>query len=67
MQPSRRWAICRPRREPLEITSGELFHVEVDGKLQIRRMEYAHDGCGYCAVGGPELRSSMRAAIGSRE
>jgi hypothetical protein len=35
--------------------------------LQVRRMEYAHDGRGYYAVGGPELRSSMRAAIGSGE
>ena len=31
MQPSGRWAVCRPGREPVEITSGELFRVEVDG------------------------------------
>jgi hypothetical protein len=62
MQPSRRWAICHPGHGPVEITSGELFRIEV---LHVRRMEYAHDGRGYYAVGGPELRSSMRAAIGS--
>jgi hypothetical protein len=67
MQPSRRWAIVRPGHDPVEISSGELFRVEVDGALQVRRMEYAHDGRGYYAVGGPELRSGMRAAIGSGE
>jgi len=67
MQSSRRWAVCRPGREPVEITSGELFRVEVDDKLRVRRMEYAHDGRGYYAVDGPELRSGMRAAIGAGE
>ena len=66
MQQSRRWAICRPGHGPGEIASGKLFRVEVDGKkLQVRSMEYAHDGRGYYAVGGHELRSVMRAAIGS--
>jgi len=67
MQSSRRWAACRPGRESVEITSGELFRVEIDGKLQVRRMEYDHGGHGYYAVGGPELRSGMRAAIGAGE
>jgi len=67
MQPSRRWAICRPGHDPVEITSGEVFRVEVDGVLQVRRIEYAHDGRGYYAVGGPELRSGIRATIGSGE
>ena len=40
MQPSRRWAVWMPGREPVEVTSGELFRVEVDGELQVRRMEY---------------------------
>ena len=31
MQPSGRWAVCRPGQEPIEITSGEPFRVEVDG------------------------------------
>jgi hypothetical protein len=34
MQPSRRWAVSHPGRDPVEITSGELFRVEVDGELQ---------------------------------
>jgi hypothetical protein len=39
---------------PVEIASGELFRVEVDRKLKVRRMEYSHDGRGYYAVvGGP--------------
>lgn len=67
MQPSRRWAICHPGHDPVEITSGELFRIEVDSVLHVRPMEYAHDGRGYYAVGGPELRSGMRAAIGSGE
>jgi len=41
MQPSRRWTICRPGREPVEITSGELFRVEVNGVLRLTRMEHA--------------------------
>src|SRR5262249_38596346 len=67
MQPSRRWAVCRTGRDPVEITSGELFRVGVDGGLQVRRMEYAHDGRGYYAVDGPEPRSGMRTAIGSED
>jgi hypothetical protein len=59
--------VRRPGRDPVEITSGELFRVDVDGVLQVRRMEYARDGRGYYAVGGSELRSGMRAAIGSGE
>jgi hypothetical protein len=41
-----------------------MFRLGVDGVLQVRRMEYAHDDVGYYAIGGPELRSGMRAAIG---
>jgi hypothetical protein len=63
MQPSGRWAVCRPGHEPAEITSGELFRVEIDGVLQVRRMEYTRRG--YCALGGPPLRIGTRAAIGA--
>ena len=44
MQPSGRWAVCRPGREPVEITTDELFRVEVAGidGLQLTRMEYPH-------------------------
>jgi hypothetical protein len=31
MMPSGRWAVCRPGCAPVEITSGELFRVEVAG------------------------------------
>jgi hypothetical protein len=42
MMASGRWAIYRPGRSPVEITSGELFRVEVAGakELQLTRMEY---------------------------
>jgi hypothetical protein len=65
MQPSGRWAVCRPGREPVEITSGELFSVEVGGKvgLQRTRMGDMH-GEGYYSVHGYHLRDGLRAAIG---
>jgi hypothetical protein len=67
MQPSGRWAICRPGHEPIEITWGELFRVEVaDGVLEVRRMLYA-PGRGYYVVDGPELYECLRAAIGGGE
>ena len=52
---------------PAEITSGDLFRIEVDGVLRITRMEYEQDGSGgefYC-IDGFELRDGVRAAIGS--
>jgi hypothetical protein len=41
MMASGRWAIFRPGREPVEITSGDLFRVEVASVegLQLTRME----------------------------
>jgi hypothetical protein len=43
MMASGRWAVYRPGRLPVEITSGELFRVEVAGKgLHLTRMEYDH-------------------------
>jgi hypothetical protein len=51
------------RGAPVEITSDELFRVEVeDSVLHVRRMEY-EPGRGYYAVGGPELHSGKRAAL----
>jgi hypothetical protein len=61
MQPSGRWAVCRPGREPVEIGSGELFRVEVAGELQPTRMEYDD---GYYSIGDYPLRDGLRAAIG---
>jgi hypothetical protein len=63
MQPSRRWAICRPGHDPIEITSGELFRAEVDGELRATFMEYAH-GLGYYLVDATSC-AGLRAAIGS--
>jgi hypothetical protein len=42
MLPSGRWAVVRFAREPVEITSGELFRVEADGELKPTRMEFRH-------------------------
>jgi hypothetical protein len=50
-----------------EITSGELFRVEVAGVegLQLTRMEYSHDEPRGCyTVDGYPLRDDLRAAIG---
>jgi hypothetical protein len=53
-----------PELTPAELpqVSGELFRVGVGGVLQVRRMEYAHDGCGYY----PSAVRSCAAACGSR-
>jgi hypothetical protein len=42
LQPSGRWAVCRPGREPVEIPAGEVFLLEVPGhrQLQQTRMEF---------------------------
>ena len=65
MQPSGRWAICRPGQDPLEITSGDLFSVEVAGKLKPTRMEFWHitGTREYFSVDGYHLRNGLRAAI----
>ena len=65
LMPSGRWAVCRPEREPIEITSGELFSVEVADAsgFQLTRMEYRH-GDGYYSVDGYPLFDGLRAAIG---
>jgi hypothetical protein len=63
MQSSGRWAIMRPGCEPFELTSGDVFRVEVDGKLQITRMEHLRSE-GYYSIEGYPLREGKRAAIG---
>ena len=57
--------MCRPEREPIEITSGELFSVEVADAsgLQLTRMEYRHRD-GYYSVDGYPLFDDLRAEIG---
>jgi hypothetical protein len=54
-------AVCRPGREPVEITSGKLFRVEVAGEMRLTRMEFRR---GYYTVDGYPLRDGLRAAIG---
>ena len=61
MMASGRWAVYRPGRLRVEITSGELFRVEVDGELKLTRMEYDE---GYYSIDGYPLRDGLRAAIG---
>jgi hypothetical protein len=63
LQPSGRWAILRPGREPFELTPVDVFRVEVDGKLQMTRMGRLW-GEGYNSAEGYPLRDGMRAAIG---
>ena len=64
LQSSGRWAVCRPGHDPVEILSGELFWVEVDGELRLTRMEEVW-GEGYYSIDLYPLRDGMRAAIGS--
>jgi hypothetical protein len=68
IQPSGRWAVVMPGHDPVEITSGEVFRVEVEGKegLQPARMEHATPG-GYYAVEGYPLRDGLRAALGNAD
>jgi hypothetical protein len=48
MQSSGRWAICRPGFDPIEITSRDVFRIEVPGEAGLRRTRMEHmDGEGY--------------------
>ena len=64
LQSSGRWAVCRPGHDPVEILSGELFWVEVDGELRLTRMEEVW-GEGYYSIDLYPLRNGLRAAIGA--
>jgi len=57
-----RRAIGRSGMSPVEITSGGVFSVEVDGKMRVTRME--HDGRSYYAFQGYPLRDGLKASIG---
>lgn len=61
-QPGGRWAIVREGYSPDDITSGEVFRLEVDGKpgLQITRMEHRQPD-GYYSVDGYDLKDGLRA------
>jgi hypothetical protein len=76
LQRSGRWAIVRPRRVPVELTSGEVFWVDVNGEMKPTRMEFRHfvgpanvrslhgQSGDYYSVDGYPLRNGMRAATG---
>jgi hypothetical protein len=78
LQPSGRWAVCYAERRPIEITSGDLFFVEVPGEDALRktRMEFRHftgpmkgrEYRGltgeYHSIDGYWLRDGLRAAVG---
>ena len=69
LQSSGRWAVCPPGHSPIELTSGDVFQVEVKGVLKPTRMEFAHGERGrpgqYYSIDGFELRTGMRAAVGA--
>jgi hypothetical protein len=68
MQSNQRWAIIRPGCAPYELTSGDVFRVEVDGELKPTRMEWALGKAGrYYSVDGYPLRAGLRAAIGAED
>jgi hypothetical protein len=70
LQPSGLWAVCRPWRPPVQIESGNVFRVDVDGDLKLMQMGYRHFAGGggeYYSVNGFKLRNGLRAAIGTGE
>jgi hypothetical protein len=75
MQQSGRWAVIRPDHDPVEITGGEVFRVEVNGRLRATRMEFRHhskpapngEPGKYYSIDDYQLREGMRAAIGRGE
>jgi hypothetical protein len=68
MQPSGRWAVCRPGCDPIQIRSGDVFRVEVPGEDGLRRTRMEHKlGEGYYRVNGYNLRDGLRAAIGDTD
>lgn len=64
LMPTKRWAIVNAHSAPYEITSGEVFHVEVAGVLRTTRMEFAHGDRGSCyySVDGYAFRNGLRVA-----
>lgn len=63
--PSGRWAVVRKGREPVEITSGELFRVWDLDRWVVTRMEHSPTLGGYYAVSGHELYPGRRARFGA--
>jgi hypothetical protein len=77
LQPSGWWAICRIGEAPFEITSGDVFCVEIDGELRPICMEFRHftgpmkgrehfgQAGEYYSCDGYHPRNGLRAAIGA--
>jgi hypothetical protein len=68
MQPSGRWAVYQPGREPVEIRAGEVFLLEMLGhrQLQQTRMEFRRfeEGYGeYSSADRYHLADGLRAAF----
>jgi hypothetical protein len=64
MQPSGRWAVCLPGREPVEIPAGEIFLLEVSGARELKRARMEqHPGAEYYVVQGYPLRDGLRAGF----
>lgn len=69
IMPSGRWAVCAAGEEPIEITSGDQFYLEVPGTgaMELTRMEYAHGrGGGYYSIDGHKLKPGLRAGFVGR-
>jgi hypothetical protein len=76
LQLSGRWAIVRPGRVPVELNSGDVFRIEVNGEMKPTRMEFRHFAGPmkgrllrghpgeYHSVDGYLLRNGIRAATG---
>ena len=67
LQSPGRLAVCRSGRVPVELTSGDLSASKPTCKLEVTRMEFAHDGRGVASITastGIHLEDNLRAAIG---
>jgi hypothetical protein len=60
--PASGWAIVAPGRSPVAIVEGEIFEVEVRGKMRRARMERRRDGQ-WVTAEGYELRDGARAGF----
>jgi hypothetical protein len=60
--PSGEWAIQAPGREPVRIVAGEVYMVEVAGKMKRTRLAQRADGK-YHSTTGVELCDGMRAGF----
>jgi hypothetical protein len=65
-QPSGRWAIICPGRSPVAIVEGEVFELEVAGKMKLARMERRRGTNEWVTAQGYELRDGLRAGFFDR-